>query len=113
MGHYWVLARDSGMSAIINAGLASGLAHGFLPENDKRIIAATRVVGGGESATVKFSTAALVPGAHYAFFFCTSPAHSAVMHGKFLHAGPTHAAQAGESVPSNRQPRSWLPRGPN
>ena len=83
MGHDWVLARESDMSAIVNAGLAAGLAHGFLPENDKRIIAATKVVGGGESTTVKFSTAALVKGVYYAFF-CSSPGHSSVMRGKFL-----------------------------
>lgn len=95
MGHDWVLAKDSDMSAIVNAGLAAGLSHGFLPENDKRIIAATKVVGGGESATVKFSTAALVQGARYVFF-CTSPGHSAVMRGKFLFGDPTRVAQAGK-----------------
>jgi azurin len=83
MGHDWVLARISDMSAIVNAGLAAGSKHGFLPENDERIIAATRVVGGGESATVKFSTSLLQEGVRYAFF-CTSPGHSAVMRGTFL-----------------------------
>ena len=52
MGHDWVLAKDSDVSAIVNAGLAAGSAHGYLPEHDKRIIAATPIVGGGESATV-------------------------------------------------------------
>ena len=94
MGHDWVLAKDSDMSGIVNAGLAAGLAHGFLPENDKRIIAATKVVGGGESTTVKFSTAALSQGERYAFF-CTSPGHSAIMRGKFLF-GATRVAQAGK-----------------
>jgi azurin len=83
MGHDWVLARISDMSAIVYAGLAAGSKHGFLPENDERIIAATRVVGGGESATVKFSTSLLQEGVRYAFF-CTSPGHSAVMRGTFL-----------------------------
>src|SRR5216684_216809 len=46
MGHDWVLAKDSDMSAIVNAGLAAGARRGFLPENDKRIIAATVQVGG-------------------------------------------------------------------
>jgi azurin len=49
--------------------------------HDKRIIAATKVVGGGESTTVKFSTAALLQGARYVFFR-TSPGHSSVMRGK-------------------------------
>ena len=95
MGHDWVLAKDSDVSAIVNAGLAAGLTHGFLPDNDKRIIAATKVVGGGESTTVKFSTAALVQGARYVFF-CTSPGHSSVMRGKFLFGDPTRVAQAGK-----------------
>jgi azurin len=94
MGHNWVLAKDSDMSGIVNAGLAAGLSRGFLPENDQRIIAATKVVGGGESTTVKFSTAKLAPGAHYAFF-CTSPGHSSVMHGRFLFGTGVRVAQAG------------------
>jgi azurin len=95
MGHDWVLAKDSDMSAIVNAGLAAGLTHGFLPENDKRIIAATKVVGGGESTTVKFSTAALLQGARYVFF-CTAPGHSAVMRGRFVLGDTTRVAQTGK-----------------
>ncbi|MBV8784031.1 MAG: azurin [Gammaproteobacteria bacterium] len=82
MGHDWVLARDGDMSAIVNAGLAAGFSNGYLPANDKRILAATRIVGGGESVTVRFSTAALQPATRYVFF-CTSPGHSTVMRGTF------------------------------
>jgi azurin len=96
MGHDWVLAKESDMAAIANAGLAAGLAHGFVPENDPRVIAATHLVGGGESATVRFSTVALVPGGRYSFF-CTSPGHSAVMRGRFLFGDPGRLAQAGQS----------------
>jgi azurin len=95
MGHDWVLAKDSDVSAIVNAGLAAGLTRGFLPDNDKRIIAATKVVGGGESTTVKFSTAALVQGARYVFF-CTSPGHSSVMRGRFLFGSANRVAQTGK-----------------
>src|ERR1700682_5852054 len=95
MGHDWVLAKDSDMSAIVNAGLAAGLTHGLLPDNDNRIIAATKVVGGAESTTVKFATAALVQGARYVFF-CTSPGHSAVMRGRFLFGDTTRVAQTGK-----------------
>jgi azurin len=93
MGHDWVLARDSDMSGIVNAALAAGASRGYLPENDKRIIAATRLVGGGESTTVKFSTAALVQGARYVFF-CTTPGHSTVMHGAFLFGASRLASAA-------------------
>jgi azurin len=92
MGHDWVLTKDSDMSAIVNAGLAAGATRGYLPENDKRIIAATKIVGGGESTTVKFSTSALVRGSHYAFF-CTSPGHAAVMHGRFVFGEATPVAK--------------------
>src|SRR5215472_8599190 len=96
MAHDWVLARESDMPAIVNAGLAAGLTHGFVPANDPRVIAATHLVGGGESATVRFNTAALAPGARY-FFFCTSPGHSAVMRGRLLFGEPGRLAQAGKS----------------
>lgn len=97
MGHDWVLARDSDMAAVANAGLAAGFSHGYLPGNDPRVIAATGLVGGGESVTVEFSTAALVPGARYSFF-CTSPGHSAVMRGRLLFGEPGRLAQAGKAA---------------
>jgi azurin len=92
MGHDWVLAKEADMSGVVNAGLAAGAARGYLPQGDARIIAATKVVGGGETATVKFSTTALAPGARYSFF-CTSPGHSSIMRGKFLFGAPTRVAQ--------------------
>jgi azurin len=92
MGHDWVLAKDSDMSAIVNAGLAAGPSHGYLPEHDARIIAATPIVGGGQSATVKFATRLLQAGIRYAFF-CTSPGHSTVMRGTFRFGDGTRIAK--------------------
>jgi len=86
MGHDWVLAREADMPAIVNAGMEAGFKHGYLVENDKRVIAATRIVGGGEIATVTFSTRLLQEGIRYAFF-CTSPGHASLMHGAFLFGG--------------------------
>jgi azurin len=97
MGHDWVLAKDSDMSAIVNAGLAAGPARGYLPEHDTRIIAATPIVGGGESATVKFATTLLQPGSHYAFF-CTSPGHSTVMRGRFKFGDNSRLVRASEKT---------------
>ncbi|MGH8134306.1 MAG: azurin [Steroidobacteraceae bacterium] len=93
MGHDWVLTRDEHMSAIVNAGLAAGLKHGYLPQNDARIIAATRLVGGGESDTIKFSTATLLQGARYAFF-CSSPGHATLMRGRFIFGDSKRLARA-------------------
>jgi len=97
MGHDWVLAKDSDMSAIVTAGLAAGPARGYLPEHDARIIAATPIVGGGESATVKFATSLLQAGARYAFF-CTSPGHSTVMRGTFKFGGNSRLVRASEKT---------------
>ncbi len=93
MGHDWVLTKSSDVSAIVNAGIAAGLAHGYLPAGDKRIIAATNVVGGGESATVKFTTTALVEGTSYAFF-CTAPGHITTMRGRFTFGDTKRVARA-------------------
>jgi len=87
-----VLAKDADVSAIVNGGLSAGFSRGFLPQNDKRIIAATKVVGGGESDTISFSTSSLAPGSRY-IFFCTSPGHSAVMRGAFLFEDATRVAK--------------------
>jgi azurin len=93
MGHDWVLAKDADMPAIVSAGQAAGRTHGYLPQHDPRVIAATGIVGGGESATVSFSTAQLSAGERYAFF-CTAPGHAASMHGRFVFGAGTRVAQA-------------------
>jgi azurin len=95
MGHDWVLAKSSDMSAIVSAGMAAGLARGYVPDGDTRIIAATKIVGGGESTTVKFSTGALNEGESYSFF-CSAPGHATVMRGRFLFGEAKQLAQAGK-----------------
>jgi azurin len=98
MGHDWVLAKESDMAAVVNAGLAAGFPNGFVPANDQRVIAATRLVGGGETATVQFSTAVLVPGERYSFF-CSSPGHSSVMRGRLIFGEPGRLARADKAPP--------------
>jgi azurin len=93
MGHDWVLAKAADVSGIVNAALAAGRGQGYLPANDKRIIAATPLVGGGESVNVKFSTSVLQEGASYAFF-CTAPGHSSLMHGTFVFGDGGRVARA-------------------
>jgi len=83
MGHDWVLAKAADVSGILNASLAAGRGQGYLPANDKRIIAATPLVGGGESASISFGTSLLEAGTSYAFF-CTVPGHASLMHGTFV-----------------------------
>lgn len=82
MGHNWVLVNTPDLTAVANAGMGAGLASDYVGANDKRVIAHTKVVGGGQTASVTFSTAALKPGGDYSYL-CTFPGHNALMRGKF------------------------------
>ena len=83
MGHNWVLVRSADLGAVANAGLRAGRAQNFQPPGDPRIIAATPLLGGGESATIRFPAAALKSGESYAFF-CSTPGHNATMRGTLV-----------------------------
>jgi|SRR5579863_4968291 len=82
MGHDWVLVKTPDLTAVDQAGLGAGLANNYLPPGDKRVLAHTKVIGGGETTSVTFSAAILRKGGDYSYL-CTFPGHSALMHGKF------------------------------
>lgn len=86
MGHNWVLTKTSDYQAVAAAGMRSTLAASYLPKGDARVIAHTKVIGGGESTTIKFSTAKLAKGGDYTYF-CSFPGHATLMHGKFVFGG--------------------------
>lgn len=81
MGHNWVLSQPADLQAIANAGMAAGPDQGYLAPDDGRVIAATDLIGGGQSTSVTFSVAELAPG-EYAFF-CSFPGHWSSMSGVF------------------------------
>ncbi|MBS0365438.1 MAG: azurin [Proteobacteria bacterium] len=81
MGHNWVLVAGPDLTAVDSAAAGVGIAADYVP-NDKRVLAHTKLVGGGESTTVKFSTAGLKAGGDYKYL-CTFPGHAALMHGVF------------------------------
>jgi len=84
MGHDWVLTKTADMTSVANAGMGAGLANNYQKPGDKRIVAATPIIGGGESTTVKFSTAQLEAGASYTYF-CSAPGHFSIMKGRFVY----------------------------
>ena len=86
MGHNWVLAKTRDVPSLANEGAAAGFTHDFQPTGDARILAATRIVGGGESTTIKFPTATLQKDENYSFF-CSAPGHYGVMKGRFKFGG--------------------------
>jgi azurin len=82
MGHNWVLVKTADVTAVANAGMSAGLANNYLTANDPRVIASTKVVGGGETATVTFPTSKLTAGGDYTYM-CTFPGHYVIMKGTF------------------------------
>jgi azurin len=82
MGHNWVLSKTADMSAIAGDGMGAGLPSDYVKKGDARVIAHTKVIGGGQSTSVKFPTSALKKGEAYSFF-CTFPGHSSIMKGAF------------------------------
>jgi len=82
MGHNWVLAKTADLSAIASEGMGAGLPNDYLKKGDTRVIAHTKIIGGGQTATVKFPTSALKKGEAYSFF-CSFPGHSTMMKGAF------------------------------
>ncbi len=82
MGHDWVLVKSEDLTAVANDGLVAGLANNYQKPGDPRIIASTKIVGGGQSTTVTFPASKLVPGGSY-MYLCTFPGHNALMKGEF------------------------------
>jgi azurin len=80
MGHNWVLAKTPDMSGVASDGIGAGFASDHIKKGDTRVIASTKIIGGGQSTSVTFPTSALTKGGAYSFF-CTFPGHSALMKG--------------------------------
>lgn len=83
MGHNWVLTKTADVAAVANAGVSAGFDKDYLPPGDAKIIAHTKIVGGGASTSVKFPTSKLTKGGDYSFF-CSFPGHYGLMKGKFI-----------------------------
>ena len=82
MGHNWVLVNAADVTAVATAGMGAGLANDYVAPGDKRVLAHTKTIGGGETTSVSFATSILKPGGAYQYL-CTFPGHNALMHGTF------------------------------
>jgi azurin len=80
MGHNWVLAKTADAQPVANDGLTAGVANDYIKKGDARVIAHTKMIGGGQMDTVKFPVSALKKGEAYTFF-CSFPGHIALMKG--------------------------------
>jgi azurin len=82
MGHNWVLVNAADLAAVAQAGMGAGLANDYVAAADKRVLAHTKMIGGGDSTSVTFASATLKHGGSYSYL-CTFPGHNALMHGTF------------------------------
>lgn len=73
-GHNFVLAKASDEKAILMDGLELGPKSDFLKPNDPRVIAYTKLAGGGEEQSVTFKTNQFQEGETY-LFFCSFLGH--------------------------------------
>lgn len=80
MGHNWVLTKAADKQGVATEGMTAGLAKDYVKPDDARVIAHTKVIGGGESDSVTFDVSKLAAGENYAFF-CSFPGHWAIMTG--------------------------------
>ncbi len=79
MGHNWVLTKASDEKAVLADGAKAGVDNDYVKSDDERIIAHTKLIGGGESDSVTFDTSTLKDGPFT--YFCSFPGHEALMHG--------------------------------
>ena len=78
MGHNLVIAKESDMAGIAADGMAVAPEH--VKPDDARVIAHTRMIGGGESASVTFDVARIKDTSPLKFF-CSFPGHLSLMQG--------------------------------
>jgi azurin len=80
MGHDVVITRQADMQAVDQESASAGLDNGYIKASDSRVIAHTKLIGGGETTSVSFPVSKIKSGGPYVFF-CSFPGHSALMHG--------------------------------
>jgi len=77
--HNWVLVQNNTKDAVATAGVTAGAANNWVPANDNRMIAHTKVLNAGQTGDVVFT----VPAAGKYQYVCTFPGHNATMFGEF------------------------------
>jgi azurin len=82
MGHNWVLVNGADFDAVANAGMGAGLANDYVAPADKRVLAHTKTIGGGQTTSITFPTSILKAGGDYRYL-CTFPGHNILMRGTF------------------------------
>ncbi|MET0349802.1 MAG: azurin [Rhizobacter sp.] len=80
MGHNWVLTKAADAQGVAADGIGAGPDKAYVKDGDARVIAHTKVIGGGESDAATFDVSKLKAGESYAWF-CSFPGHAGIMKG--------------------------------
>lgn len=83
MGHNWVLSKTDDVQGVATDGMSASIDNNHIKEGDTRVIAHTKLIGGGESDSITFDATQLDPAQKYTFF-CTFPGHVAMMRGDVI-----------------------------
>ena len=78
--HNWVLVKAGTKDEVALAGTLAGVANGWIPPDDDRVLAASSLLDAGGAEEIKFTA----PAAGTYQFVCTFPGHNATMVGDFI-----------------------------
>ena len=82
MGHNLVITKTEDMKGVIGDGIKTG-APEYVKPNDERIVAHTKMLGGGEEDTITVDMSKVKTDGDYSFF-CPSPGHRSVIPGTLM-----------------------------
>ena len=80
MGHNLVVSSAADAAGVGADGMKAGAAANYVKAGDTRVVAASKLIGGGQSTVVNIPVAKLKAGQSYAYF-CSFPGHSSIMRG--------------------------------
>ena len=79
MGHNLVIGKSEDMDGIFKDGVGAATTD-YVKPDDARVVAHTKLIGGGEESSLTLDPAKLADGEYK--FACTFPGHGALMNGK-------------------------------
>lgn len=79
MGHNIVISKAEDMDGVLKDGATAGADADYVKAGDARIVGHTKLIGGGEEASVTVDPAKLANGSYK--FYCSFPGHGALMNG--------------------------------
>lgn len=81
MGHNIVITKAEDVDAVTKDGASAGAEGDYIKAGDERIVASTKLIGGGEETSITVDTGKFAAGNQYEFF-CSFPGHLGLMRGK-------------------------------